>query len=296
MRRFLIAGVALILAATFTRADIAFPGRPGPGPGQRQPFPQPQVQKAKVSIEEDAKATEPRLIVPMQTILGGFNFGGGAIGGPPGGAFGQVGGPPGGQMGFPPGALGQAGALGAVGGPPPGQAGAAGVFGFAGGQQGQPPQPPGFKGGNVPPGGFQGVPPGIPGQPPNPPRKPEPPEKEPQAGGKLKTMMIGLALALSLSFGGLWLSRQSGAGPRRFTSLLVFATVMGLGLGFGAAWANRAPPMPPVQPKPQPAVPGKLPVVNSFDGVRVELSQQGDTIRLILPKKMSDQLKPKARE
>ena len=35
------------------------------------------------------------------------------------------------------------------------------------------------------------------------------------------------------------------------------------------------------------SVPGPLPTLNKFEGVKVEVIQQGDIIRLILPKKMA---------
>src|SRR5207248_1317002 len=132
---------------------------------------------SKVSIEVDEKATEPRLIVPIQAMFGGVGFGGG-VG--VGGGFG-VGGGVQGQF------QGQTGARGVQGG----QAGNFGNRGVQGGGAGALGQPPG---GTVPPGAPQA-----------------PPEK--QSSLHFSTIMVGLALTLSLSFGGLWLVRKKAGVP-----------------------------------------------------------------------------------
>jgi hypothetical protein len=263
-----------------------------------------QAAKAKVSIEFDEKATEPRLLIPMQVMLGGF--------GPPGGIFGQQGGPPAnfgafgaaGQMGAPPGAagqkgafgqqgappanFGQQGAFGQQGGPPPGAAGQKGAFG----QQGAPPGAAGQQGVFGQPGGTPPTPPPLP-----PGGKDEDsasqPESKRQSSLPLSTMIIGLALTLSFSTGGLWMARRkSGAKP---VGLLV--AILSIGLLSGAAvWANLAPPQRPPQPPQfpgQPQVPGPLPALLKLDGIKVELLPQGDTIRLILTKKQKEELKAK---
>src|SRR5262249_25120483 len=68
-----LGAVGVMLSASAARADIG----PRPGPrNQPQPFQMPVV-KAKVTIEVDEKATEARVILPMQVMLGGFNVGGG---------------------------------------------------------------------------------------------------------------------------------------------------------------------------------------------------------------------------
>src|SRR5437764_6817501 len=100
MRRILLLGAALLLAVPQLRADAG----PRPGPGQFPPQPAAQAAKAKISIEIDEKATEPRLLVPIQVMFGGGFGAGGVLGGPPPGVFGQAGGPPAnfGMQGGPP--------------------------------------------------------------------------------------------------------------------------------------------------------------------------------------------------
>jgi hypothetical protein len=270
MRRFLILGAALLLAAPQLRADIG--PRPGPG-GRPQPIPF-QAPKAKISIEVDEKATEPRLLVPIQLMFGGGGFGVGGVGFV--GAAGAGGG--------------AAGAGGAVGFG--GAAGAAGFGGVGGGVGGNPGQK-----GN-PPAGLLG---GAPQAPPPVVTPPPGLDEEPSANEESKrlpfsTMMIGLALTLSFSTGGLWMARRKpGAlGGAKPLGLLVAVLSIAL-LGGAAVWANRAPPVrpAPVKPPAQPQIPGPLPALLKMEGVKVELLPQGDTIRFILTKKHKETLKGK---
>lgn len=118
--RFLLLVGAVLLSSSLAQADLG--PRPGPRP-QPQPQPQMPVVKSKVSIEVDAKATEARLIVPMQILFGGgnFGFGGGAIGF--GGGVGAIGGGAQGVGGAQSagGAIGVGGGFGVQGNPPPPQ-------------------------------------------------------------------------------------------------------------------------------------------------------------------------------
>ncbi len=282
MRRILFLGAAaMLLAAPLVKADI------GPRPGPRPVLPAMQAPKFKLSIEVDEKATEPRLLVPMQAMMGGFNFGGGFGGGV--GAAGFGGGV--GAIGVPPGAAGAAGMGGAfgVGGVPPGAA-----FGVGGGAGGVPPA--GQKG-NPPPGVFGQ----LGGNPPLPPggndeesTGEQSQENRRQSSLPISTIIIGLALTLSFSTGGLWLARKKSGTLGGATPLGVLVAVLSIGLLSGAAvWANRAPPVrPPVKPV-QPQIPGPLPALMKMEGVKIEMLPQGDTIRLILTKKHKEQLKGK---
>src|SRR5262249_22065111 len=109
------------------------------------------------------------------------------------------------------------------------------------------------------------------------------------------TIMVGLALTLSLSFGGLWLVRKKASVPGSSVSpLMVLVAVVGLGLVGGAAvWANGAPPFRQPQPQPFqiPKPPPPFPAVWKGEGVKIEFVQQGDAIRLILTSKQKAALK-----
>jgi len=90
------------------------------------------------------------------------------------------------------------------------------------------------------------------------------------------------------------------------TPLLLLVAFTGLAVvGTATVLANRPPP-PPVPPQVQPPggpaqvqVPGPLPALLKLDGVKVTVVPQGDTVRLILPKKHKEELqkaKPKPEE
>jgi len=262
-----VGAVAVLLTATGARADIGGPrprpGGPAPGPAG---FP---ATRAKVNIVYDEKATEDRLIVPLPLLLGGFNVGGGFAGG--------------------------VGVGGGFGGGFAGAVGAAGNFGVGGGQANL-----GGVGGGVlgaPPGGIQGQPPKQPpgGEAPPPSAPPK------QSSLPLSTMVIGLALTLSLSTGGLWAVRRKTKTPGGgMTPLVLLVAFLGVALaGSAVVWANGAPPFrrPPPQPvaQPMPPIPGLLPALKKLENVRVDIVPQGDTIRLILTKKHKELLQPTAK-
>ncbi len=293
MRRILLLGAAALLfapPALWANAPFRPPFPPQP-PGQP---PAQQVQKMKLNIEIDEKATEPRLLVPQQALMGGFNFGGAFGVQGAAGAFGAIGAAgnlgAGGAAGFG-GALGAGGAppgnFGVLGGPPPGAAGQKGgpPPGAAGQKGGQPPVPPG---GVFPPGGGDEEQPAA-----------EPAQDNRRGSLPMSTIIVGLALTLSLSTGGLWMIRRKGGALGGAAPLGVFVAVLSIALLSGAAvWANLAPPFqrppaqkPPVRPV-QPQLPGPLPALMKLEGVKVEM-YQGDTIRLILTKKHKENFNTK---
>ncbi len=102
----------------------------------------------------------------------------------------------------------------------------------------------------------------------------------PRRFGQLPTIMIGVALALSLAFSGLWLVRRRGVPGVK--PLLLAAAV--LGLGGGALWADLAPRRP-FPPQGQPQIPGLqgAQVIAAFQPVQVETPAQGNVIKLIVP-------------
>jgi hypothetical protein len=108
----------------------------------------------------------------------------------------------------------------------------------------------------------------------------------PRAGGRPKgpladnhLMVAGVALALGLGLGGVWLVRRPGRGTRGLALLIAAGGVLAAG---SVAWANQAAPKPPV--------PAPLPI--AFDGqVRLEVVAAGDTIRLIVDQETYEQMK-----
>jgi hypothetical protein len=113
---------------------------------------------------------------------------------------------------------------------------------------------------------------------------------EPTPKNRDHLMIAGVALALSLGLGGLWLVRRQGRNATRGLALLIAA---GGTLGISTlVWAN-APP-PPIKPPPAKEV-FVLPI--AFDGkVNLEVTVGGDTIRLVLDKDTYDKLKEKPKE
>jgi hypothetical protein len=115
-----------------------------------------------------------------------------------------------------------------------------------------------------------------------------PPEQEQADAGpelpRLHLVAAGLALALAVSSGGLWLARRGRVSGR---GLMVVAGAVVLS-GAAAVWANVGIPRPPANPVPGPApAPAAL-----FSGqVTVEVVPQGDSIRLIGTRDMIDKLK-----
>src|SRR5262249_50127172 len=98
----------------------------------------------------------------------------------------------------------------------------------------------------------------------------------------LHLVVAGAALALALTFGGLWLVRARARTARSNVALLLVA-VTALAVGATSLWANAAAP----QPKPKPdsgAVDVKLPAngANLTDKAVIEVIEKGDAITLIV--------------
>jgi hypothetical protein len=103
-------------------------------------------------------------------------------------------------------------------------------------------------------------------------------------------MIAGVALALSLGFGGVWLIRRQG---RMGTPALAIMLAAGGSLAVTTlVWANAAPP--PV--KPPPAKERVLLPVAFNGNVSLEVTVGGDTIRLVLDKETYEKLKEKPQE
>jgi hypothetical protein len=103
-------------------------------------------------------------------------------------------------------------------------------------------------------------------------------------------VIAGIAVAMSLSCGGLWFVRRQGKGSARDLALLIAA---GTSLTIGAvAWANPpAPPRPPV-PSKQPAVNKIAAMPIAYDGkVDVDFVGGQEPVRLILDKESFEKLK-----
>lgn len=105
----------------------------------------------------------------------------------------------------------------------------------------------------------------------------------PRRFGQLPTMMIGVALAMSLAFGGLWLVRKRGV-PGIKPLLLAVGV---LGLSGGLLWADIAPrrPFPPQGQQGQfPGIQGQgRQIIAAFQPIKVETPAQGNVIKLIIP-------------
>lgn len=89
------------------------------------------------------------------------------------------------------------------------------------------------------------------------------------------TMIAGLSLSGALVLGGLWLVRGRGRLGARGLAVLIGTAIL-LGVGVTAVWANRPPPPPREKPVTVDGV--------TFDKVQVEITDKGDSVRLILNK------------
>jgi hypothetical protein len=103
---------------------------------------------------------------------------------------------------------------------------------------------------------------------------------------RIHMVIAGIALAMSLACGGLWLARRQGKGSARGLTLLVAA---GASLMVGAiAWAN--PPAPPRPPAPAKQPAANLPI--AYEGkVDVDFVGGQEPVRLILDKETFESLK-----
>jgi hypothetical protein len=102
-----------------------------------------------------------------------------------------------------------------------------------------------------------------------------------------RMLIAGLALAASLTCGGLWLVRRQGKGSVRGLALLI-ATGASLTIG-AVALANKAPPPPPVKEAPARG-PAACPC--AYEGkADIEFVLGQEPIRLILDKESFEKLK-----
>jgi hypothetical protein len=93
------------------------------------------------------------------------------------------------------------------------------------------------------------------------------------APSRTPAILAGVFLTLSMAFSGLWVVRSRGLVNGR-TVAMILAGVALLGLGGALLWAN-APPPPNLKAAP--------PVVNG-DRVIIEIVEQGEAVKMILPK------------
>lgn len=108
------------------------------------------------------------------------------------------------------------------------------------------------------------------------------------AGGA-QTVMAGLFLSLALAFGGVWLVRSRGR-RRLGTAALCVATLALCGAAATAAYANAGPP--PVAR----SLTSKILIQDAkwygvYGQVKVEVTDDDDQIRLVLPRPKDDQPK-----
>jgi hypothetical protein len=115
------------------------------------------------------------------------------------------------------------------------------------------------------------------------------PEGE-HGAGNFPAIMTGIALALTLAFGGLWLVRRRSGGAAKLLAL----AVAGLGLTGAALWADI--PVGPRPPRPRPPAdpPKPLPALLKLDSVKVEFQGKSDTVRLIVSPEIKAELAEKA--
>jgi hypothetical protein len=105
---------------------------------------------------------------------------------------------------------------------------------------------------------------------------------EAEPAGHNHIVIAGLALALSLACGGLWLVRKNRLNSTGLALLLV--VVAGVA-GSAIVLANAPPPTSPRPLPPQPAPVANL--VKLFDGkIKIETPAEGDTIKLVVPPDM----------
>jgi hypothetical protein len=109
---------------------------------------------------------------------------------------------------------------------------------------------------------------------------------------RLRLVIAGLALALAISAGGLWLRRSGGARVMKLAVLLGVTAI----LGSAAIMAT-----PPLKPKPEPEMKAQLPPLPIENRLRVELiDQKSDAVHLRVSRGYLERLveanKPKPKE
>jgi hypothetical protein len=113
-------------------------------------------------------------------------------------------------------------------------------------------------------------------------------ENEPRNRPDSHIVIAGVAVALSLAFGGMWLVRRNGKGS--MSGLALFITTGALLLVGAVAWANRPPPSLPPKERPVKKDDASYPVALEAKA-SVEFFYGGEPIRLILDKESFEKLK-----
>jgi hypothetical protein len=106
------------------------------------------------------------------------------------------------------------------------------------------------------------------------------------SNNNLQMVVVGFALAMGLTFGGLWLARKRPSG-RNLALLLTLGAALAAG---GVVMANRAPPPPEPKAPPQPAA-----LLTALEGdIQLEVVPgNAAPIRLVLTKADYEKLKGK---
>lgn len=91
---------------------------------------------------------------------------------------------------------------------------------------------------------------------------------------RMPGILAGLFLTLSLAFSGLWLVRSRGLVSGRTVAMILVGVAM-LAMGSALVWANGAAPGVFARPAVQPA---------NGDRIIIEIVEQGDAVKMILPK------------
>jgi len=98
-------------------------------------------------------------------------------------------------------------------------------------------------------------------------------------------LMAGLALSLSLGFGGFWILRRNGKGS--ITGMVLLIATASMLTASAVVWANAPAPVLPIPPKPKAEA-----FPTAWDGkTSIEFSYGNEPVRLILDKESFEKLK-----
>ena len=98
-----------------------------------------------------------------------------------------------------------------------------------------------------------------------------------------QTIMSGLFLSLAFAFGGVWLVRSRVSDRARTAALCVSLLLIG-GVTTGIAYANAGPP-PVARTLTSKILIPELQWWGAYGDVKVEIADEGDQIRLVLPRR-----------